>query len=553
MRFFHSLFDHVFVLPLGFVFACALCGCNNHSSPPNSGSATKTQPAETTEPTKIEPLPEEKPTTDPPVQTDPMPVETGPAETPPAEESETTAKNETEYSELFTGWDKPLFSLLVTGRQHGYIEPCGCTGLDNQKGGLNRRASLLKQLQEDRGWNVVPVDVGNQVRRFGRQPEIKFQTTGAGLQAMDYQAVTFGPDDLRLSTDEVFAGIVGDDPDDLRFISANVSLFGATPQFRIIEVAGKKIGITGVLGKSHHKAISNDLIEIEDPITGLTAAWAELEAAECDLYVLLSHATLEESREYSQKFPGFQLIVTAGGAGEPTRQPEEIEGTGARMIQTGTKGMYAGVVGVYGEKQLSIRYQRIPLDARFADTDEMMQLLASYQQQLESLSFEELGIRPIPHPSGLQFVGSQACSECHADEFDVWANSPHSHATQSLITPPERFQVPRHFDPECLACHVTGWDQKYYLPYESGYLNLQESPLKRAVSCENCHGPGSQHVAAEQGDEDFDETMIEQFRKQMELPLLKARDTCLKCHDLDNSPDFHVKGAFEEYWEHIKH
>ena len=534
MRPLSSNFNRIFWLPT--CFACALfaCGCNDQTIPLDPSTTPNTQPAKTIETGKIDP-----------------PVETSPTKT-PAKETE-PAKKEVEYPELFTGWDKPLFSILVTGRQHGYIEPCGCTGLDNQKGGLNRRFALLKQLQEDRGWDVVPIDVGNQVRRFGRQPEIKFQTTGSGLQTMDYQAVTFGPDDLRLSTDEVFAGIVGDDPDDLRFISANVSLYGETPKFRIMEVVGKKIGITGVLGKSHHNTISNDLIELSDPIEGLTAAWAELDAAQCDLYVLLSHASLEESREYSKKFPGFQLIVTAGGAGEPTRQPEEIEGTGARMVQTGTKGMYAGVVGVYGEKQLSVRYQRIPLDARFADSDEMMKLLASYQQQLESLSFEELGIRPTPHPTGLQFVGSQVCSECHSDEFDVWSNSTHSHATQSLITPPERFQVARHFDPECLACHVTGWDQKHYLPYESGYLNLEESPLKRAVGCENCHGPGSQHVAAEQGDDDFDDDMIAQFRKQMELPLAKARDSCLKCHDLDNSPDFHAKGAFEEYWEKIKH
>ena len=32
-----------------------------------------------------------------------------------------------------------------------------------------------------------------------------------------------------------------------------------------------------------------------------------------------------------------------------------------------------------------------------------------------------------------------------------------------------------------------------------------------------------------------------------------VRDTCLQCHDLDNSPDFHLEGAFEKYWERVKH
>ncbi len=68
--------------------------------------------------------------------------------------------------------------------------------------------------------------------------------------------------------------------------------------------------------------------------------------------------------------------------------------------------------------------------------------------------------------------------------------------------------------------------------------------------CENCHGPGSAHVEAEDGD---DRALQERFREEMRLPLDRARDKCLECHDIDNSPDFHADGAFEEYWEKVKH
>ena len=81
-----------------------------------------------------------------------------------------------------------------------------CTNLirrsSNQKGGLARRHTFAKQLA-DKGWPVVAMDVGNQVRRFGRQQEIKYQMTVEGLKKIGYQVVTFGPEDLRLS--------VGDD------------------------------------------------------------------------------------------------------------------------------------------------------------------------------------------------------------------------------------------------------------------------------------------------------------------------------------------------------
>ena len=78
-----------------------------------------------------------------------------------------------EPSALYAGWDNPQDILVFTGRQFGYVEPCGCTGLERQKGGLARRDSFIRGLQEQQGWNVVSVDTGNQVRRFGRQPELK--------------------------------------------------------------------------------------------------------------------------------------------------------------------------------------------------------------------------------------------------------------------------------------------------------------------------------------------------------------------------------------------
>ena len=73
------------------------------------------------------------------------------------------------------------------------------------------------------------------------------------------------------------------------------------------------------------------------------------------------------------------------------------------------------------------------------------------------------------------------------------------------------------------------------------------------MGCENCHGPGSKHVAAENGDIDASDEDLQKYRLQMRLPLKEARKTCVQCHDLDNSPDFHEKGAFEKYWKKIEH
>jgi len=47
--------------------------------------------------------------------------------------------------------------------------------------------------------------------------------------------------------------------------------------------------------------------------------------------------------------------------------------------------------------------------------------------------------------------------------------------------------------------------------------------------------------------------MLIKLREEMQLPLEKARDKCLECHDQDNSPEFQKENAFEQYWEKVKH
>jgi hypothetical protein len=183
----------------------------------------------------------------------------------------------------------------------------------------------------------------------------------------------------------------------------------------------------------------------------------------------------------------------------------------------------------------------------------MLQSLASYQQRLEDMGLTGLGVNPVKHPSGLEFVGSQACQDCHDSIYEKWLSTPHSHATESIAFPGERSEIPRHHDPECLSCHVTGWDPQGYFPYRSGYLDYEKSKHLHGNGCENCHGPGSGHVAAENGEGDYTEQQQLALRQGMVLPLDKARDLCLECHDLDNDPDFQDEEAFDAYWEQVEH
>jgi hypothetical protein len=470
---------------------------------------------------------------------------------PPSEKAVSKDKPEP----LFQGWPDPQFALFFTGMQYGYIEPCGCSGLVNQKGGLSRRHSCWKQLK-DRGWDVVSIDAGNQVRRTGRQSEIKFQMTLEGLKQTGYRAIGFGPDDLRLSVGELVALTASEGNQQSPFVCANTALIDAslTPPYQLIKTArGQKIGVTAVLSDTEQAKVTSNEIVKKPAATALREVWPKLKAAQCDLYVLLVYGSAEETKRLARQSPDFDIVVMAGDPGEPTYEAERIADTRAILVAVGQKAMHVCVVGVYPNREPRLRYQRVPLDSRFADSRAMLDLLASYQEQLKSAGFDGLALKPTPHASGRRFVGSKACKDCHEEDYAIWKKTPHAHALETLVHPGERSEIARHFDPECLSCHVVGWNPQKYFPYQSGYLSREETPLLGGVGCENCHGPGSAHVDAENGDVDVTDEKLKALQVEMKLPLAEAERKCMECHDLDNSLNFHAEGAFEKYWKKVEH
>ena len=471
----------------------------------------------------------------------------------------TVATEEEKNQKIAVDWKDPLFVFFVTGNQTGYIEPCGCTGLENQKGGLSRRDSFLTSVRK-RGWEVIPIDGGGQVfnvsdtspdPRRGYQADIKFKWTLNAFNMLEYQAVAFGEDDLLLNTGSLILPLI-EKPG--LFVSANVSI---SPDYdltyKTLMVKKRKIGITTVLGDDNaKKAKGNEEVTISQAIPALKSVAAKMLAEKCDYMVLISHASLEESRSIAKAVPDFSLIITTGGFGEPAFQPEKIAGTSCQMVQVGIKGMYTGLFGVFDDPKQPFRYQRIALSSQFEDSPRVAELFGKYQDELKVVSFDGLGKRPMTHPTTREFVGSEKCGECHTTAFEIWKNTPHAHATDSIVEPPER-SIARHFDPECVSCHVTGWNPSKFAPYRTGFESLETTPHMLASGCENCHGPGSKHVAAELGDFQADAELLKKLRDEMKLPLDQASDKCMVCHDIDNSPDFHKPNAFENFWEKVKH
>ncbi len=97
-----------------------------------------------------------------------------------------------------------------------------------------------------------------------------------------------------------------------------------------------------------------------------------------------------------------------------------------------------------------------------------------------------------------KYVGVKKCYMCHKGErkgeiYEKWLSRKHSKAYETLASE-QSMQVAKEAGikgepqeaPECLVCHVTGYNAPDSQKEET--LTLEEG-----VSCEACHGPGSEY------------------------------------------------------------
>ncbi|HZR09368.1 MAG TPA: multiheme c-type cytochrome, partial [Myxococcales bacterium] len=103
-----------------------------------------------------------------------------------------------------------------------------------------------------------------------------------------------------------------------------------------------------------------------------------------------------------------------------------------------------------------------------------------------------------------------------------WTQTKHARAYQTLVT------VQKQFSLDCIRCHVTGWQQP------GGVCRIDRTGFggpgidgrgvgRRDVQCEDCHGPGSDHVKDATG---------AFIRRQV------PEGICTRCHEAANSPHF---------------
>lgn len=453
-------------------------------------------------------------------------------------------------TKLFADWPTPVATLLISGEQNGYLEPCGCTS--GQLGGLRRRYDLIQRIREQHKWPLALVDLGSLIKdpasaRGGpEQIKLKFNVALKALELMKYDALTLSVEDLKVGVGEALGQFINlaEKP---RVVVANVKPTAGFDQTIVpslkTEAGSVRFGITAVLDPEALKTLKDPdkdalLPTILAPDAVLPAILADLEKA-TDTQVLLVQGPPELAKTLAAKFPAFDIVVSTSRF-DPDAKPERLNGGKTLLISVGTKGKYVGVVGLFDDPSEKYRYQRVSLVSRYdGAADPMRKLIEDdFQEMLKQAGVVENFPRRnyVGGTPGATFVGAETCKTCHPGTVAKWAASKHAHAFESIVNDPKGDRSDHQFDAECISCHTTGFE------YNSGWKSAEATPYLKGNQCENCHGPASKHV---------EEPDNKEFLKAISRTAAGADKSglCYRCHDEDNSPKFN----FQTYWSQIAH
>ena len=413
------------------------------------------------------------------------------------------------------------FTLVVSGQELGYLEPCGCA--EGQIGGFPRRDSVLLQLTSG-GKNLLRIANGNLVSDAGRQSELKAEIGFTALKEMAYAAFNVGPRDLLLGIEQLnyFSNTSG-----IPFLSANL-FQGEARVFQpfafhtvhLKDLQGQ-VAIIGVISQQfeiYAENASADLI-LKAPENVLKEFIPQL-SSECEFIVLLVHAGIDEAKALAKAFPQIDVIIVGDEQSEALREPVFVADT--VLLNPGTKGKALGMLDIRwdkGEKNTDSHFELLTLSERIPDSPRMTDLLFVYQQMLAAENLSEEVEREIPSTGGM-YAGNASCKTCHASEYASWKKTKHSHAYHTLV------EKGHENDPDCLTCHTVGFG------FQTGFISEPQTPTLADVGCENCHGVGGNHVKNPQ--KGYGQV---------------TKANCLTCHTTENSPNF----DYDVYFPKILH
>ncbi|MBD3173703.1 MAG: hypothetical protein GF320_00870 [Armatimonadia bacterium] len=390
--------------------------------------------------------------------------------------------------------------LIYATDTSGQIDTCGCSG--GQHGGLPRQATLVSRLR-DADAPVALLDGGgtvtseNQLDHFARAYRI-----------MGYSLVIVGSSEL----DQSFASVLAEQgvstlarpsPDEPGAVAARLLEFEGHPGVLVLASADLSAIDPRVLSEAVRSELSRReaeraivvLVTRESPAGN--AALADLLGDEVDIF--LGASSPPRSRDYRDPIePGPVVPAISQGKALTVIDVFEVEDEGPRV---------------------EARFE--PVSPNLLEERAVAEIVDDYYATAATRSRPDAG-----DDSNVDYVmrgwaDAQVCAPCHQEEYDVWQETAHAHAIDTLA------KRDRLVD-ECLACHSEEFRR-------NGVFDPAALVPDDGVTCATCHGDGLVHSMTGR---------TEYIERSME-----AQD-CMACHNETQQPQGF---DFEESWEKIAH
>ena len=339
---------------------------------------------------------------------------------------------------------------------------------------------------------------------------------------LGYDAIGLGEFDLNYGVDFLHEMM---DKYALPFTNANVrDSTGAllVPEYLVVERGGVRFGVVSVLDPALRIITltgEEQGFAVADPVATLRELLPRVRR-EADTVVLVGHLGEATTQTVIQEVKGIDIAVLGHTYRNLTRE-RVVDDT--ILLGSAYEGRYVGRANLFVNEAdgrvMAVEVHSTSLDEAVPDDPQMLERVQDYQDSLDA--YKEAKRAAYPRTFGSEkedFLTDANCRTCHQDAWQAYAESGHARAFATIR------RQGQSGEPECLSCHTTGYQ------YKNGYAD--EAPFNRLINvqCEACHGYGTEHARDGRW-------------------AARAKDSCVACHDQENSPGF----EYAEYWERIKH
>jgi len=395
--------------------------------------------------------------------------------------------------------------LFFTGSELGVLKPCGCSG--GQLGGLSKRAAIFNRVSTP---NRMIVDAGMLVAGDREQDLIKFGVLFEAYRLLGYDLVHLTRQDIEIGRS---LGLLAGQDHPFAIISAAWEM----PQDDRLRSLRKSFSVRGQDVFVNVVAFDAQADSVEEAAT----FFGRLSDGK-NVNILILQNSDATSRAVWSKGSGAHCVLCPAESDEPQVLSEP--GAEPLIFTVGRFGRHIVRIDLDIPKasdELGLRFNDVPVEETLPKGEALVRLYEQYQQLVAQSRLLEEYPR-IPLPDELHYVGSKRCASCHEYEYSQWRTKRHADAFATLV------KVGSDRDPECVICHVVGMDRS------SGFVSEQKTPELKDVGCENCHGPGSEHI-----------------RTSGQAATAEPKAACLDCHSPEHSSGF--AGHEAEFMQKIVH